>query len=251
MSINHKPYIRIIEGSRYAVLMIHGIAGTPAHFRDLLPIIPENWSVYNILLDGHGGTVKDFGCSSMKKWKSQTEATLQEIFQTHEKVLLVAHSMGTLFSIQSAIAYPDKISALFLLAVPLRPWVRFSTVLTSLRIALQIAGPEDKAANAMKSATGTALGGNPLHYIRWLPRLVELLTETHATRKCLPQLHTLCQCYQSRIDELVSIRSNKDLQANPCIRLTVLEHSGHFQYGESDMRLLQSELRGLIDSMDE
>ena len=41
--MDHKEYVRIVEGSKNAVLMIHGIAGSPAHFRELLPVVPENW----------------------------------------------------------------------------------------------------------------------------------------------------------------------------------------------------------------
>ena len=54
--MNHAPYFRKGTG-RNAVLLIHGIAGSPAHFRDLVPVIPEPFSVYNILLDGHSGAV--------------------------------------------------------------------------------------------------------------------------------------------------------------------------------------------------
>ena len=68
--MDHSEYIRV-NSSETAVLMIHGIAGTPAHFRELIPVIPEDWAVYNILLDGHGKNVEDFGRSSMQKWKDQ------------------------------------------------------------------------------------------------------------------------------------------------------------------------------------
>ena len=45
--IDHSPYTRTGTGPN-AVLMIHGIAGSPGHFRDLVPVIPEAFSVYNI-----------------------------------------------------------------------------------------------------------------------------------------------------------------------------------------------------------
>ena len=64
----HQEYIRIVPGSKYAVLMLHGILGTPDHFRELLPLVPENWSVHALLLDGHGGAVEDFSHTSMEKW---------------------------------------------------------------------------------------------------------------------------------------------------------------------------------------
>ena len=118
--MNHEPYFRKGTGCN-AVLLIHGIAGSPAHFRDLVPVIPETFSVYNILLDGHSGSVDNFSRSSMAKWKAQVTATLHTLFDRHEKVVIVAHSMGTLFAIQAATRHPDRISRLFLLAVPTRP----------------------------------------------------------------------------------------------------------------------------------
>ena len=46
--IDHSPYTRKGTGAN-AVLLIHGIAGSPGHFRDLTSAIPESFSVYNIL----------------------------------------------------------------------------------------------------------------------------------------------------------------------------------------------------------
>ena len=68
--IDHAPFTRQGIG-RDAVLLIHGIAGSPGHFRDLTPVIPEEFSVYNILLAGHSGPIENLSHSSMKKWKAQ------------------------------------------------------------------------------------------------------------------------------------------------------------------------------------
>ena len=118
--MNHEPYFREGPG-KTAVLLIHGIAGSPGHFRDLVPIIPQTFAVSNILLDGHNGTVRDFSSSSMEKWKTQFRNTLQNLCERYENVVIVAHSMGTLFAIQAAIERPEKIPHLFLLNVPTRP----------------------------------------------------------------------------------------------------------------------------------
>lgn len=247
--MDHREYIRIVDGSENAVLMIHGIAGTPAHFRELIPMIPEQWSVYNILLDGHGKKVADFGASSMKKWKAQVEAKLQELFARHRQVLLVGHSMGTLFSIRAAVEHPQRISGLFLLAVPLRPWVRLSTILASIRIAFGAGKADDPGAMAMRNSTSIDLEGSPWGYVSWAPRMLELLAEARNVRRLLPRLKVSCQTYQSRVDELVSFRTCRDLEGHPYIRNTVLEDSGHFQYSEADMKLLQTQLRELIEKI--
>ena len=71
--IDHSPFTRKGSGKN-AVLLIHCIAGSPGHFRELIPAIPETYSIYNILLDGHSGKAENLGRSSMKKWKAQVQA---------------------------------------------------------------------------------------------------------------------------------------------------------------------------------
>ena len=241
--MNHAPFFREGTGPN-AVLLIHGIAGSPAHFRDLVPVIPEGFSVYNILLDGHSGTVDNLSRSSMTKWKAQVDSTLEALFARHETVVIVAHSMGTLFAIQSAIHHPDKISRLFLLNIPTRPWVRLSTWCTCLRVAF---GKLDRPADrAMRNETALELTSKLWKYIGWAPRMIELLCECSKTRKHLPELRVPTRAFQSRIDELVSNRSCLDLKDHPHIRLTVLEDSGHFVYGHSDTEFLRQQLKNTL-----
>lgn len=247
--MDHRAYIRIVEDSDTAVLMIHGIAGSPAHFRDLIPVIPADWSVYNILLDGHGGTVSDFSRTSLKKWKAQVHGVLTEILEHHRRVLLVAHSMGTLFSIQAAIDHPDRIPALFLLGVPTRPWVRFSTMLTCLRVSWGNLKPNDHAARAMADDCSIRMDQRLWLYIPWAPRFLELLAEIRRVRGILPDLTVPTLTFQSRRDELVSLRSCRDLENYPAIRNTVLEHSGHFGYGPEDLETLRSSLAQMISQL--
>lgn len=238
--MNHAPYFRKGTG-RNAVLLIHGIAGSPAHFRDLVPVIPEAFSVYNILLDGHSGAVDNLSRSSMTKWKTQVQTLLSDLFESHEQVLIVAHSMGTLFAIQAAIDHPDRIPRLFLLNVPTRPWVRLSTWYTCLRIAF---GKLDRPADqAMRGETALELTPKLWKYIGWAPRMIELLLECSRVRKIIPQLRTPALSFQSQVDELVCIRSHLDLERHPYIRLAILKDSGHFVYGPSDTEFLQQQLR--------
>lgn len=241
--MNHAPYFRKgTAGS--AVLLIHGIAGSPAHFRDLISVIPETYSIYNILLDGHSGAVENLSHSSMAKWKSQVTATLNELFARHEKVIIVAHSMGTLFAIQAAIEHPRQIPRLFLLNVPTRPWVRPSTWYTCLRVAF---GKLDRPADrAMRGETALELTPKLWKYIGWAPRMIELLFECSRIRKLLIHLSVPAEVFQSQVDELVSIRSCRDLQDHPSIRLAILKDSGHFVYAESDTAILQQQLRNTL-----
>ena len=243
--IDHSPYTRAGSGPN-AVLLIHGIAGSPGHFRDLIPVIPEEFSICNILLEGHSGSVENFSRSSMKKWKSQIQFTLSDLLDRHEKVVIVAHSMGTLFAIQAAIDHPGRIPRLFLLAVPTRPCMRISTLLTCLQVAF---GKMDTpAAQAMYHDTALEVTPKLWKYLGWAPRMAELLWECRRVRKLLPQLTTPTQVFQSQTDELVSKRSCSDL-IHPYIHLTVLEDSGHFAYGQPDTLLLQTQLLETLEAI--
>ena len=75
----HTEYIREVPDSHTAILFLHGIIGSPDHFGFLLPRIPKSWSVYNLLLHGHGGSVRDFSRSSMAKWETQVNEVLSRL----------------------------------------------------------------------------------------------------------------------------------------------------------------------------
>ncbi len=94
--MEHKEYKRIIAGASSAVLFIHGIVGTPNHFDHFIPLVPEDVSTHNMLLDGHGKGVTDFSHASMKKWESQVAEAVEKLAETHERIYIVAHSMGSL-----------------------------------------------------------------------------------------------------------------------------------------------------------
>lgn len=247
--MKYTPYIRIVPGATSAVLMIHGIVGSPEHFKDLLPVIPENWSVYNILLDGHGGEVEDFARTSMVKWRSQVHKQLNRILATHRQVLIVAHSMGTLLAIREAIRRPEKIAGLFLLNVPLTPFVQPKAVRTSMGIAL--GKPKNNSATrAMLSASGVHFSSKAWKYLGWTPRFWELLQQCRSVRDRLPHLNVPTLTFQSRHDELVSMRSCKYLARHPFITNTILESSGHFVYSKIDTHLLKSRLKAMIENLE-
>lgn len=244
--MEHREYIRDIPNSKIAVLMIHGIIGTPAHFRDLIPNIPENCTIHNILLDGHGKAAKDFGASSMKKWKEQVKSELDALFSEHEKIIIVAHSMCTLFAIQEAVEHPDKIAKLFLLAVPLKPRVKISICLAGFRVYRGKIKPDDKLALTMKAAIGVQLDRKIWSYIPWIPRMLELLSECKHTCKIIQQLKVSCITFQSNSDELVSSKSCKFLKDHPYITNIILYNSGHYGYGEDDLKLIQKHLSAIF-----
>lgn len=238
----HKEYVKICDNATTAILFIHGIVGTPNHFNQFVSLVPESFSVYNLLLDGHGKGVKDFSKTSMRKWEEQVSCVVEELSLTHEKIYIVAHSLGTLLAIQQAVNNP-KVCKLFLLAIPLKLFLKPKMARNSLKVYFDKIRPDDYEALAAEKCYGIGKDKNPFHYIGWIPRFFELFAKIRQTRQIINLINTNCTVYQSRKDEMVSRRSEKYLKSNPNISVNQLENSGHYYYTKEDFDILINEFK--------
>ena len=245
--MEHQEYVRISDDSNIAILFIHGIVGTPNHFTEFVSLVPESFSVYNLLLDGHGKGVKDFSKTSMKKWEAQVTSVVEELSLTHEKIYIVAHSLGTLLAIDQAIKN-KKVCKLFLLAVPLRLSIKPKMPINSLKVYFDKIRTDDYEALAAKKCYGIGKDKNPFNYIGWIPRFLELFAKIRHARQTVNLLNTTCLVYQSGKDEMVSRRSKKHLENNPSILVKELKKSGHYYYDKEDFNFLISEFNKMLDA---
>ncbi len=232
--MNSQAYIREIPGAKTAVLMIHGIVGTPEHFAMLYPYVPEDWSIYSIRLAGHGGSVEDFAAATMAQWKQQTAEWVARLHQRYEKIVIAAHSMGTLLSMEAALQHPERICGLFWLNAPLRVWVRPRAVGSAFRVIFNRIPPGDNAARAMQRAYGVRPDACVFKYLRWVPNYLALFRLIHQSRRRCRQVRVPCLCFQSGRDELVARSGAKYLADNPCIAVHWLERSSHFWYADKE-----------------
>ncbi len=239
--------IRYVQDADTAILFIHGILGTPNHFISFLPFVPSNWSIYNVLLKGHGGSVKDFSAASMSEWKQQVHMAFQSLLASHDKVVIAAHSMGTLFAMQEATN--NQAAALFLLNTPLKIRITPQLFSTLWKVFQGNIRPDDEWAIAAYHAYGIASDTNILHYIGWVPRYLELFSEIRKTRRITPQLATKAQVYLSLQDEMVSPKSCKAFENNPHVTVKLLNTSGHFYYSPQDQRILQKDFCDMIQKV--
>ena len=233
----HKPFIRETGGGT-AVLFIHGILGTPEHFHDFIPLVPPSWSIYNILLDGHGKTVRDFSRSSMEAWKAQVSRTVDDLSERYERVLIAAHSMGTLFALTEAVGHRGTVKGLFLLAVPLQFALKPSAAVNSIKVICGCVSEDDAVAVAARDAYSIRPSRRIWGYAGWIPRYLELFREVKRVRGLLPLLDVPCYAFQSEKDELVSMGSSRYLQAGERVEINVLRQSRHFYYHPEDYAYL-------------
>lgn len=233
----HLEYIREVPDSKTVVLCIHGILGTPDHFSKMVEVVPEDWSVYNVLLEGHGKTVDDFAAATMEQWKTQVHRLVLELNSKYENIVIAAHSMGTLFAIEEAIHNP-RIKKLFLLNVPLKVHLYPSLIGNSLKIVFDKVKPQDTVAIGLQNAYSISPDKHLLKYLRWIPNYLALFSEIRSTREKISRINIPCFVFQSKKDELVAVSVVKYLRENSCVRCGLLKHSGHFYYEERDMEYL-------------
>lgn len=244
----HQEYLNIVPNSETAILFIHGIAGTPNHFKDFISKVPPHISVCNMLLDGHGKGVKDFSATSMAKWESQVNEKIDLLLSTHSNIIIVGHSMGTLFAIEQAVSHPDRIKSLFLLAVPLKVRVKLNNTSTlKICFGLKIK-PDDIKTLTDKESYGIASDRHLYRYLGFIPRYIELFKKISSTKKLIPRISVPCLVFQSEHDEVVAKSSKKLLQGNLKLKIRTLNNSGHNYYSKADKELLMKEFEKLIHS---
>ncbi len=243
--MSHAEYRRD-AGGRSVVLFIHGIQGSPRQFEFLYDCLPPDMSVVNILLDGHGGTVRDFSRTSMKKWKAQTAAIADELAARYDSIFIAGHSMGTFFAMDIAHRLPQKVAGLFLLATPLVIRLTLRASVNSMKVILTSPPDKSPVIAAARAAYSIEKDRHLWRYLGWIPRYLELITESKKQRRLTDNLTVPCRVFQSAKDEVVSLRSYRYLQTNPNIRLEKLPDSGHFHYSAADAQRLRDEFAAML-----
>jgi carboxylesterase len=230
----HKAYIRDAPNSKTVILFIHGILGTPCHFADFIKRVPDDISVHNILLDGHGETFREFSKSSVSLWKKSVFSKLSRLSEHYDNIIIVGHSLGTLLALDVSPFFHEKIKQLFLIAVPLIISLKPIAVSNSLKVMLNRVRPCDKVASAARAACSIALTKNPLASILSIPRYLELFSEARRARSAISTLTQKTVVFQSGKDEIVSMKSCKHLSKNPNIAVSVMPKSMHYYYDEAE-----------------
>lgn len=117
----HRTYT--LQGSnRAAALIIHGFPGTPAETLDMANLLHgAGWTVHAPLLPGFGPEIAQLAERGLSDWTATLAAAYADLKRTHDRVLLVGHSMGGALAIAAAAAHP--VDGLLLLA----PFWEFDT----------------------------------------------------------------------------------------------------------------------------
>ena len=235
----HSEYRRIVPGAKAAVLFVHGINATPRFFDEYAAALPADFSVHSVLLPGHGGSVRDFGRHSAKEWESHVRAALDVLRETHDRVYIVAHSLGTLLSIREAVRDDARIAGMLLLCVPLRIWSRPTAWWGKLAKGLGGKAAQEE----LRTCYGTEVDWRIWRYIGWIPRYGELFALSRDARQKVSRLTVPTLVFMAGRDEQVSLRSERCMADNPAITLRRMEKSTHHIFTPEDKAAVSAALR--------
>lgn len=239
----HEPFIRIVPGAQNAVVFIHGIVSTPRYWDEFVQATPEGWSVHSLLLPGHGGSVRDFGRVRRGDWLRHVRSVIDDMRRSHERVFIVAHSLGTLLTVQAVLDDPEKITGLLLLAMPLRIFVKPTAIVGN---ALKGLGLTSKNADLARYY-GTAQDWRFWRYLPWIPRYLELFAISADVRRRIQELTVPAQVFMSGRDELVSLRSCRELEKCAAARVSILPDSMHHDLSPEDSAVVLNCYRRLCE----
>ena len=200
----HKPFVYENKDSKTIVIFIHGILEGPNQFKEFAEILhKEGFSYSAILLHGHGKSGKYFAKSSREKWMNSVDKEILKHKDNYENIILVGHSMGALLSLLFALKYKNKVKGIVLISTPLKVFVRFNMIISSIKVAFGRVREQDTLAKYAKKAFSVERG-SIFTYISWIPRYVDLFTLISLTKKELKNIEVPTLIVQCKRDELVS-----------------------------------------------
>lgn len=240
----HEPFKRIVPGAKNAVLFVHGINATPRFFDTYIAALPEDVSVHSVLLPGHGGSVIEFGKHSAKEWESHVRAALDALRKTHERVYIVAHSLGTLLSIREAVRDDRRIAGMLLLCVPLRIWSKPTAWWGKLAKGLGGKASQEE----LHTCYGHEVDARIWRYIGWIPRYVELFALSREARQVVHRVKAPTVVFMAGKDEQVSLRSEKCMAGNPAIAMKRMPLSTHHLFTPEDKAAVAAALLDMCEN---
>ncbi|MEZ4226276.1 MAG: alpha/beta fold hydrolase [Polyangiaceae bacterium] len=114
---NGDPASRNFDGVGPGVLALHGFGGTPLEVDLVCDAARElGLAVRAPLLAGHGQSAKLLAATRYRDWLDSARDALTALLADHDQVILVGLSMGSLLATELALAQPERVTGLGLLA---------------------------------------------------------------------------------------------------------------------------------------
>ncbi|WP_293861214.1 alpha/beta fold hydrolase [uncultured Alsobacter sp.] len=247
------------EGGPVAVLLVHGLTGTPSEVKAVgKAIARRGYTVHGVQLAGHCGDEADLLATGWRDWQRSVEDAFDALKRRHRTVFVGGLSMGALLSLKLAADRPGDVAGLLLYSTTLFydgwaiPWTR---VLVKPALALGFArwvrfveappyGIKDDRLRAriVKSmlsgdSAGAGNAATPGRSLQELHRLIAVVNKT------LPTIRTPALVVHARDDDMTSLRNAGHLAARlgGDVEKVVLDDSYHMVTLDKDRdRLIEA-----------
>ncbi|BBN57025.1 carboxylesterase [Pseudomonas chlororaphis subsp. aurantiaca] len=111
----------ILGNGEVAVLLIHGLTGTPTELRRVaVGLAQAGCTVYVPTLAGHCGNNADLQATGWQDWYEGVRRTFVGIRQRHQQVFVGGLSMGAVMSMYLASEHPGQVSGLLMYSTTLK-----------------------------------------------------------------------------------------------------------------------------------
>jgi carboxylesterase len=247
------------EGSRDGILLIHGLAGTPAEMRMVGKGLNRvGFTVVGVQLAGHCGSEEDLLGTTWEDWYASVEAAAAELRGRVDRLFVAGLSMGALLALRLAAIRPDWVDGVGVFGATFRydGWSigwrgRFSFLLPVFKrlgigrhsyfIEQPPYGIRDERLRAQVSArmlagdsAAAGLAGNPWH------ALAEMVVLSRDVRRRLPDVVAPCFVAHAADDDVASV-ANADFVARRVrgpIEMLLLADSYHMITVDRERRML-------------
>lgn len=236
----HKIYM---EGGDDAVLLIHGLTGSPFEMKYLARRLNRaGFTVKGPCLAGHGKTLSDLKKSCWQDWYRTVADAFCELKERHTTVSVAGLCMGALLALSLSAEFKGDVAAISLLSTTLSydgwglPWYKFLLPLAYYTPAGYLYSFEEREPYGIKNKalrvrivegmkdSSIAYSSVPGVSMRELFKLI------NATKKLIPQVKTPTLILHSKEDDLASKKNALYVRNNigaSDVRLVLLDDCYH------------------------
>lgn len=105
-----------ISGSQFPIFLIHGFGASIEHWRNNIPELNQNHSIYAIDLLGFGASKKVKTAYTIDLWVEQVHDLWKML--TDKPIIMIGNSIGSLICISAALKYPEMVKGIVMLSLP-------------------------------------------------------------------------------------------------------------------------------------
>ena len=229
------------------VLFVHGIQGSPSQFDFLLRRLPDSVKVNNLLLPGHGETIREFRNSGSAQWLPAVKEAAQEMKSQCDRLYFVGHSMGCLLGLLTENEMPGTFSGMLLLCCPffVQPTLRY--LRNNTMAVLPERKDESPYVHALRKANSVSaqFAGEYLTAVnpyRELFRLIRLTKQIPGKPEC-----EVCFFFSEK-DEIVSRKSAAYAKEKYGPEVEMLRLCGHDYFTPKAEAVIGQRLQKLISA---